>query len=279
MFDIHPHIISPDTQRYPVTPLGGKRSTWSIERPATFEQLVAAMDEAGVTKAAIVHSSTVYGFNNDYVADSIAGHLDRFTGVFSVDVLAEDAPAKMRYWFSKNLTGIRIYSGGSNIKMDSRLDDPRAFPAWECAQALGITMCVSLFPAKLPELLVMIKRYPKVKVVIDGLMKAPIDEGPPYDGCKYLFELARYDNMYFKISTNNVRASRRGKATPESFFPKLVAELGAQRLAWCANYPASKGTLPEMVSDAKSALSVLRATDQDWIFFRTAQTLYPALAD
>ena len=279
IFDIHPHIISQDTQRYPVTPLGGKRSTWSIERPATFEQLIAAMDEAGVAKAAIVHSSTVYGFNNDYVADAIAGHLDRFAGVFSVDVLADDAPAKMRYWFGRNLTGLRIYSGGSNIKMDSRLDDPRSFPAWECAQELGITLCVSLFPAKLPELLVMIKRYPQVRVVIDGLMKAPIDEGPPYAGCDYLFDLARYENMYFKISTNNVRASRRGSATPDSFFPRLVSELGAHRLAWCGNYPASKGTLAEMVAEAKSVLSVLSAADQEWIFHRTAVTLYPALAD
>jgi L-fuconolactonase len=79
VFDIHPHIISPDTQRYPVTPLGGKRSTWSIERPITFEQLVASMDEAGVDKAAIVHSSTVYGYNDDYLADVIAAHGRRRT--------------------------------------------------------------------------------------------------------------------------------------------------------------------------------------------------------
>ena len=279
MFDIHPHIISPDTQRYPVSPLGGKRSTWSIERPITFEQLVAAMDEAGVAKAAIVHSSTVYGYNNDYVADVMANHAGRFTGVFSVDILADDAPAKIRYWVSRNLTGLRIYSGGSNIAMQTRLDDPRSFAAWECVQDLGITVAVSLFPAKLPELLVMIKRYPKVRIVIDGLFRAPIDEGPPYTGCAYVFDLARYENVYLKLSTNNVRASRRDKGTPESFFPRLVAELGARRIAWCSNYPASKGNLPEMVNEAQTALAVLSAADQEWIFHRTAETLYPALAD
>ena len=199
IFDIHPHIISPDTQRYPARPLGGKRSAWSIERPVTFEQLVAAMDESGVAKAAIVHSSTVYGFNNDYVADVIADHAGRFTGVFSVDVLAEDAPAKIRYWVSRKLTGLRIYSGGSNITMDTRLDDPRSFPAWECAQDLGITVCVSLFPAKLPELLVMIRRYPNVRVVIDGLLKPPIEEGPPYRGSEYVYDLARYPNVFLKL--------------------------------------------------------------------------------
>jgi L-fuconolactonase len=193
--------------------------------------------------------------------------------------MAADAPEKMRHWYSKNLTGLRIYSGGSNIKMDTRLDDPRAFPAWECAQELGISVCVSLFPARLEEMLVMIKRYPKVRIVIDGLFKAPIDEGPPYNGCGYLFDLARYDNVYVKLSTNNVRASRRGNATPESFFPRLVAALGASHIAWCSNFPASKGRLADMLAEAKSALAMLSPADQKWIFYRTAQTLYPALAD
>src|SRR5262249_28813221 len=151
-----------------------------------------------------------------------------------------DAPEKMRYWYSRNMTGMRIYSGGSNIEMSNRLDDARSFPAWECAQELGITMCVSLFPTKLPELLVMAKRYPKLRIILDALVKAPIDQGPPYTDCGYVFDLGKYENVYLKISTNNIRASRRGNATPESFFPKLVAELGAQRLAWCSNFPASK---------------------------------------
>src|SRR5581483_831038 len=58
IIDIHPHIVSPDTKRYPLAPLGGKQSAWSSERPTTYQQLLQAMDEAGVAKAAIVHSST-----------------------------------------------------------------------------------------------------------------------------------------------------------------------------------------------------------------------------
>ena len=41
----------------------------------TLEELMAAMDEAGVDKAAIVHSSTTYGFNNDYVVDAVAARV------------------------------------------------------------------------------------------------------------------------------------------------------------------------------------------------------------
>ena len=59
--DIHPHIIASDATRYPLAPLGGHQSDWSRTRPVTLEELVAAMDEAGVQKAAIVQASTCYG--------------------------------------------------------------------------------------------------------------------------------------------------------------------------------------------------------------------------
>src|ERR1700749_2811133 len=89
--DIHPHIISDDETRYPPAPLFGKRSDWSQERPCLVESLIAAMDEAGVAKAAVVHSSTTYGFDNSYVVDACNRYSDRLIAVGSVDVLAPDA--------------------------------------------------------------------------------------------------------------------------------------------------------------------------------------------
>jgi hypothetical protein len=50
------------------------------------------MDEAGVAKAAIVHSSTAYGYDNSYVADAVAAVPSRFTGVYAIDAMAPDAP-------------------------------------------------------------------------------------------------------------------------------------------------------------------------------------------
>src|SRR5437868_3835746 len=136
--DIHPHIVSHDSVRYPVTPIGGTRSEWSKERSVTMEELIAAMDEAGVDKAAIVHSSTTYGFNNDYVVDAVAAYPKRFTGVFSVNVTEADAPERMRYWYRKGMTGMRIYVRGSTMKEAwLALDDPVTFPAWNCAAQLG----------------------------------------------------------------------------------------------------------------------------------------------
>ena len=56
--DTHPHIIAKDTERYPLAPLGGHQSDWSRTRPVTTEQMIAAMDQAGVAKAAIVQAAT-----------------------------------------------------------------------------------------------------------------------------------------------------------------------------------------------------------------------------
>lgn len=279
IIDIHPHIISADTQRYPITPIGGKRSVWSGERPVSFEDLVAGMDAAGVAKAAIVHSSTTYGFNNAYVADVVEAHTDRFTGVFSVDMVAPDVAQTIRYWASRKLSGLRLFTAGSTQDKQQTFDDPRSFAGWDACADLGIPVAISMRKEGMPQLMNLIKRYAHVKIILDHLILPPTEEGPPYAGCQYLFDLAQYGNIYLKFTTNNVRGSTKGKATPETFIGKLVKEFGANRIAWGSNFPASTATLPEMLAQAKAVFAFLPQKDQDLILGGTALTLYPVLAD
>ena len=145
IIDIHPHIISTDEKKYPITPIGGKRSVWSSERPITFEQMVTAMDAAGVDKAAIVHSSTTYGYDNSYMCDCIATQPKRFTGVGAVDFAAPDAQEKIRHWHARRVTGLRIFSAGSTMeKQADSLDDPKTFKAWETCEELKIPVVTQL---------------------------------------------------------------------------------------------------------------------------------------
>jgi predicted TIM-barrel fold metal-dependent hydrolase len=81
------------------------------------------------------------------------------------------------------------------------------------------------------------------------------------------------------VTERNLVGASAGKATPETFFGKVVDEFGAGRLAWGSNFPASERTLPELVKLAQDTLGFLPARDREWIFARTAQVLYPALAD
>jgi predicted TIM-barrel fold metal-dependent hydrolase len=279
IIDIHPHIIASDTKRYPLAPLGGHQSDWSRTRPVSTEQMIVAMDKAGVAKSAIVQASTCYGHDNSYVADAVAAHPDRFTGVFSVDVMAPDAPERMRHWVGRGLAGMRLFTIGSTMPdQASWLDDPKTYPAWETAGELGLSICLQMSAKAFPQMIKMTERFPKVRIILDHMARPVLQDGPPYAAADSLFELARYPTVYLKLTPRSFIESRNGKATPETFFARLVATFGAQRLAWGSNYPSSEGALPELLALAKSSLASLPQADQDWIFGKTAQTLYPALA-
>jgi len=53
----------------------------------------------------------------------------------------------------------------------------------------------------------------------------------------------------------------------------LLFRLGA----WGSNYPSSEGRLPELLKVARDSVACLPPADQEWIFAKTAQVLYPAL--
>jgi len=277
--DIHPHVISTDTQRYPNAPVGGHKSDWSRERPVSVEQMISAMDQAGIAKSALVQASTCYGHENSYIADAVAAHPNRFTGVFSVDVLSPDAPEKIRHWVGLNLTGMRLFTAGSTMPNQADwVDDARSFPAWECASELGIPVCMQMTVKAIPQLIRMLERFPNARVILDHLAKPTLSDGPPYSGAGDIFRLVDYKNLYLKLTPRTVAEARNGKATHATFFPMLVSKFGSSRIAWGSNYPASEGSLPELLKVSQAALSVLSPEDRDWIFARTALTLYPALA-
>ncbi len=158
--DIHSHIISDDVDRYPVMPLSGKRSDWSKERLSTVESLTAAMDEAGVTKAAIVHSSTTYGFDNSYVLDACTEHSERLVAVGSVDVTQPDVPVTIRLCVERGLAGLRLFTGGSTKAYNPlELEDVRSYPAWEVCAQLKLPMCIQTGAAGLPQVCDLARRF------------------------------------------------------------------------------------------------------------------------
>ena len=278
VLDIHPHIITTDTAKYPRAPLGGNQSTWSQDRPTTTEVLLHAMDDAGIAKAAIVQSSTCYGFDNSYVADAVDAHPDRFTGVFSVDMLADDAPERIRYWVGRNLTGLRLFTAGSTMAgQASWLSDPKSFPAWHCAAELGIPVCVQMRPAGISQLLVLLDKFPNVPIIIDHFMGTPLENGPPYAESDVLFGLVKFPNIYLKLTPVVINHARKGKATPESFVSRVISEFGASRIAWGSNFPATEGTLKGLLQDTQSVLVDASESDREWIFHKTSEILYPAL--
>ena len=280
IIDIHPHIIAADTHRYPRAPLGGHQSAWSQKRPVSVEQLIVEEDRAGIRKAALVQASTCYGHDNSYVADAVEAYPERFTGVFSCDILAPDACDTMAHWKARRLTGLRLFTTGSTMPGQAGwLDDPHSFPAWKKAEETGLPVCLQMTAEGIPQLESVLHRFPGLVVILDHLARPVQDDGPPYNAADSLWRLARFPGVYVKVTERNFVGAKAGRATPETFFGQLVSEFGASRIAWGSNFPASERSLPELLALAQDALRFLPETDREWVFSRTAQTLYPALAN
>jgi L-fuconolactonase len=280
IIDIHPHIVSPDTKKYPLDPLGGTQSTWSSERPTTYDDLLRAMDEAGVAKAAIVHSSTAYGYDNSYVADAVKAVPQRFTGVYSIDALAPDAVKTFDYWLGRGCTGMRLFTTGSTMPGQATwFADQKTYSFWEHAAAKNIPVCVQMKQEGIPLLRQIMDKFPKVTIILDHLSRAPFEDGPPYAGAADFLALAKYKQVYLKITPINITPKSWGKGTLATFFGKMIDAFGADRIGWGSNFPNSVGALKEILTAAQKAFSFAKASDQDWIFGKTAQVLYPSLKD
>jgi L-fuconolactonase len=279
VFDIHTHVIASDRARYPLAPFGGKQSDWSRTRPVSAEALLAEMDAAGVAKSAVVHASTAYGTDNSYLADSVAAHPDRFTGVFSIDLFAADALAQFQRWIDRGLTGLRLFMTGSTSPGQAEgLGDPRTFPIWERAEALNLPVCLQMQPEGVPELLTLLKRFRTVPIILDHLARPVLSDGPPYRAASWLFELAAYPNIFLKLTSRTIEQAAGGASISEAFFPRLVAAFGAHRMAWGSNFPAHEGPMKRLLDEARHGLASLSDADREMIFSGTARRLYPALA-
>jgi L-fuconolactonase len=277
--DTHAHVIAPDLRRYPRAPIGGRASDWSQTRPVDVAAMIAAMDAAGVARTALVQASTCYGHDNSYVADAVAAHPDRFTGVCSVDVLESDAPQVLRHWLESRVTGLRIFTTGSTMAGQQLeiLDDPRSFSVWECVAEAGISVCLQMTAKAVPQVEMLATRFPRVRIVLDHFARPDLADGPPYARAAGLWALARHANVFFKATPHTFAAATSGKATPASFFRRAIDEFGAARICWGSNFPAAEGTLASLVALARDCFKTLTAEEQDQIFAKTALSLYPAL--
>ena len=245
IIDTHPHVFADATDRYPIAPVGGVRSRWSqgIEVPGEF--LIKVMDAAGVARAVLVQTSTVYGFDNRFVADTVAAHPDRFDGVCSIDPLAPDAAEQLTYWVrDRGLVGVRLFTTGSELGDLYAITDPGLDEFWSTAEDLRVTVDVQVKYASLATAGVVARRHPTVPVVIDHLGGAPIATGPARDVAVELFRLSEIPNIYVKFSGHNLDAADDGPGSAAQLVADLAAEFGGERVLWGSNFPNTFGTRP-----------------------------------
>ena len=278
--DIHPHIVSPDTARYPLDPLGGKRSNWSADAHSnTAEELLQAMNDCGIAKAALVHSSTTYGYDNSLVLDAVAANPDRFAAVCSIDMMAPDAVDRLTEIIAQGCCGIRLFTAGSTMTGQADwLNDPKTFPVWKYCEEISFPICVQANPSGMGMLRDVMDRHPGVPVLIDHIGRPNLSSGPPYADADQVLEIGRkYPQTYVKFTPSAWDNVHQGRASPETFMPLLVQAFGARRIAWGSNFPASKGTLADLVAKIEGVFDFMSEDDLAEVMGGTAMRIYPVL--
>lgn len=271
IIDSHVHTFVTDPERYPWQPLLG----YTPEAPAPMDLLLQEMDAAGVDRAVLVQPS-FYGYDNRYLAEAVAAHPDRFAAVGLVDPLAPDAPQRLSFWVQQhNLRGVRLNPVGE--PEGTWLSAPQTEPLWRRAQELGVPICVQLLPRQIPLLADMARRFPGVRVLVDHLGRAEVQEGPPYPSAAPFFALSDLPNVYVKVSSLAGRSQERYPyADLHPFIARTVEAFGAPRLLWGSDFPwVLRGDgYPPTVDLVRRELAFLTAEQREWLLGRTALTIW-----
>lgn len=264
IIDTHVHVWSDDFARYPFAE--GRKET----EAAPVELLGEKMREAGVQKAVIVQPIH-YLYDHRYVAQCLHRFPGRFAGIGLVDPKAPDAPDCLERLVTEGFGGLRIHL--------ARLGDPGAWaapdqdPLWQRAGELGACFIAHGPAAMLPALEPIIGRFPQVRVVLDHLGGAPVDEEPPCPLLGNVLRLAQRQNVYVKFTPQGHK-SKLPYPHPDTFaaFRRIYDAFGPQRLMWGTNFPGvlrTTGYLPALEL-FRTHLDFLSGEDREWLFSRTA---------
>ncbi len=228
VIDSHMHVWSMDTKRYP---FGPPEPNYSLPKDdGSVELFLKEMKQDGLDLAVLVQPR-YYGWDNRYIADCVRRFPKLFVGHGLINPHdPHNAQVLEREIQQNGLAGMRL----SPIyhPKEQWLNDPKNYPLWKKAEDLGAVFNVFIAPAQLPQLEDMVRRYPKVKVVVDHLGRPNILNHAPWVEDDYLLKLARYPNVWVKFT--ELYTASKTKQYPYldvQPFGKMVYEaFGPQRL-------------------------------------------------
>ncbi|HKA02848.1 MAG TPA: amidohydrolase family protein [Acidimicrobiales bacterium] len=278
LVDTHTHVASADRDSYPLhrpaSPLG---SDWVEDHPLDAEQLVAALDDAGVHAAIMVQPVGTYGFDNSYLADATAVAPGRLAGASVIDMSAADPVDALTYWSAERaIGGTRLF----NV--------PPADPPWLATDAsaavlrrageLGVRVSACVLPPDLPRLGGLLDQAGEVPIALDHCGFADISN-PESDTMADLVALGKHANLRLKVTTTILRMHPPATGDERDVVERLAAIFGVERLMWGSDYPQHyRETYRQHVELARWLCSRLSAGDQARLLGGTALELWPELA-
>ena len=201
------------------------------QEPFTASELLREMDEAGVARAIIVPPN--WDPHPNVVAiEAARRYPDRFAVMGVLDLADPASPAKIPTWKSQaGMLGLRLVFSTPTTR--PWLHDGTADWIWPAAENAGLPIML-LVPGSLPEVAGIAKRYPGLRLTIDGL-------GIPY-GLTGQAAFAHLDELLSVAQCPNIAVKASGiPETADGPYPfaqvekplrRIYNAFGPERMFW-----------------------------------------------
>jgi predicted TIM-barrel fold metal-dependent hydrolase len=262
IIDSQVHVWPPHRPDRPLDKAGLDRT------PFSYQELIAAMDRAGVDRAILVPPS-IDKDRNDYVIEAVHKHPDRFAIMGRVPLQGGGRNLLAGWKSQPGMLGVRL-----TFHRDADrpwIDDGTADWFWGEAEENRIPVMVHA-PERLPVLGEIAARHPALRIIVDhmGFARATMDD-ETIAGADRMIALARHPNVYVKVSAlpcfstapypfENLREPLR----------RVITAFGPQRAFWGSDItrvPASC-SYRQTVTHFTEELDFLSADDLEWIMGR-----------
>jgi L-fuconolactonase len=204
--------------------------------PYPVERLWETLDAAGVDGAVQVTPSPE-GWDNAYGVEAAARHPERLEVFGRLDPTTPDPAGRLGAWLQQpGARGVRLTFFGHSAAADGELEALEPF--WAACERLATPVAV-FAPDNLPELVRVLERHPRLRLVVDhlGLGVYP-GCADPLAGLAILPEFAAFDDVWVKIS-GIPEASTAGFPFRDmhEHLAAAIERFGAPRLIWGSNHP------------------------------------------
>jgi predicted TIM-barrel fold metal-dependent hydrolase len=244
------HMFSADTERYPFHP----RATY-VPDPAQraddpLADYMARMEEEGIERAVLVQPEP-YGDDHRLVLDCLAREPERFWGTSLFYPGDTDAPDRLADLVRRQhkIVATRFHAHRGTQAYLERFDEPGVRALWEAAGELGLVIELHIGPDYGAQVAEAVKAYPDYPVLIDHLAEPHMGNTAEY---AHVLALARYDNVYMKLSGLNHFSDDAPLYLEARGFTRLVIDaFGPDRLVWGSGTPRIVDAHLDWLSEAE----------------------------
>jgi predicted TIM-barrel fold metal-dependent hydrolase len=280
VIDVHMHVWSDDPVTFPFAhPYD--RMFVPPKIPASLDRVIKEMDEHGVTHCVLVQTIS-HGWDNRYLFHCLKAQPKRFRGQGLIDPTDPQVADKLALVMKEpGMAGVRfspMYYEGKDDWLNAAASDT----LWQKAEELGAVFNFFIASEQLPKLDDMVRRHPKVKVVIDHLARVDLTKKNPKPEIKKLLALAKYPNVYVKVSELSVLSPSKEYPYRDTF--PLVKDVydtfGPDRLLWGTGFPgatraqADRPPLRQELALIQSEIPFFTAADRAKILGANAAKLW-----